>query len=212
MAAFPPRTEREKAMCLVVLVGVIVAVYYFMYPYAQTAERLAQVQTHVDSLDAMNQRAKAELAKGSVSELRAQAARFQANLAIMRQLVPTGNEVPALLEQVSTAARRVGLDLATVDPQPVVEGENYDTYRYTISLVGSYHELAEFLTNVGSLTRIVLPVSMSLAAPTNASVVKAHQKPNASVIEARFQLQTFVTHKPSSADELGPSNKGGAKT
>ena len=71
-----------------------------------------------------NQRAKAELAKGNVEQLRAEAAKLQENLEVMRQLVPTSNEVPALLEQVSTAARRVGLDLATVKPQPVIEGDS----------------------------------------------------------------------------------------
>ena len=42
---------------------------------------------------------------------------------VMRRLVPTGNEVPALLEQVSNAARRAGLDISSVEPQPVIAGE-----------------------------------------------------------------------------------------
>jgi len=38
----------------------------------------------------------------------------------MRSLVPAGNEVPALLEQVSTAARRVGLEINYIEPEPVI--------------------------------------------------------------------------------------------
>ena len=79
--------------------------------------------TRVDTLEARNRVAKAEMAKGSADRLKAEAEQFQRDLEIMRQLVPTGNEVPALLEQVSTAARRVGLDLSNVEPQPVIEGE-----------------------------------------------------------------------------------------
>ena len=210
--ALGPKGQREQLLLFIsILAGASVFLYWY-FAYSPRAIDIAQKQERVEALVTLNQKAKSEMAKGDPAALRRQLAEYQQNLALIRTLIPAGNEVPALLEQVSTAARRVGLDLATVEPQPVLEGENYDTYRYTISLVGSYHELATFLTNVGSLTRIVLPVNVTLLTPTNASVVKAHQKPNASVIEARLQLQTFVTHKPSSAEELGPSNKGGAKT
>ena len=210
--ALGPKGQREQLLFLVtILAGASVFLYWY-FAYSPRAADLAQKQERVEALVTLNQKAKSEMAKGDPAALRRQIAEYQQNLKLVRTLIPAGNEVPALLEQVSTAARRVGLDLATVDPQPVIEGENYDTYRYTISLVGSYHDLAIFLTNVGSLTRIVLPLNLSLQTPTNASVIKAHEKPNASVIEARFQLQTFVTHKPSSADEPGPSKKGGATT
>jgi type IV pilus assembly protein PilO len=210
--ALGPKGQREQLLFLVSILASASVFLYWYFAYSPRATDLAQTQERVEALVTLNQKAKAEMAKGDPAALRRQLAQYQQNLTLIRTLIPAGNEVPALLEQVSTAARRAGLDLSTVDPQPVIEGQNYDTYRYTISLVGSYHELAEFLTNVGSLTRIVLPVNLTLQAPTNASVVKAHQKPKASVLEARFQLQTFVTHKPSSADELGPSKKGGAKT
>src|SRR5688572_4741579 len=86
----------------------------------------------------------------------------QAELAVMRQLVPTSNEVPALLDQVSTAARRAGLELGAVEPEPVIVGDQFDTYRYRMALFGTYHEVAEFLTNVGSLGRIIAPINLQL--------------------------------------------------
>jgi type IV pilus assembly protein PilO len=153
-----------------------------------------------------------EVAKGNVNEIRRELAEYQQNLMLIRSLVPTGNEVPSLLEQISTAARRVGLDVATVDPQPVVEGENYDTYRYTMSVVGGYHELAEFLANVGNLTRIVLPVNVALALPNNAATVQAHKKEGEAAIEARFQLQTFVTKAPSADPSFDAPRKSGVKS
>jgi len=113
----------------------------------------------------------------------------------MRQLVPTSNEVPALLEQVSTAARRVGLDLATVKPQPVIEGDQFDTHRFQIAVIGDYHALGEFLTNVGSLTRIVAPVNLALGPLGGGAALdqrKKAQKNNSSVLDSRFEIQTYV--------------------
>jgi type IV pilus assembly protein PilO len=193
--ALLPKNQRDQVMVLLVIVAVALVGLYYAYVYSPKSDVLTELQTHVDSLDVSNQRAKAELAKGNVEELRAEAAKFQASLEVMRQLVPTSNEVPALLEQVSTAARRVGLDLATVKPQPVVEGEQFDTYRYQVAVIGDYHALGEFLANVGSLTRIVAPVNLALTPLANGAAVdqrKKAQKYNNSVLDSRFELQTYV--------------------
>jgi len=107
--------------------------------------------------------------------------------------VPTGNELPALLEQVSTAARREGLDISGVEPQPVVEGDTFDTYRYKLTITGGYHALAEFLTNVGSLTRIVAPVNLTLSLSTNQNSNAVRLAPTGTAaIESKFDIQTYV--------------------
>jgi len=193
--ALLPKNQRDQVMVLLIIVAVALIGLYYAYVYSPKADVLTGLQSHVDSLDMNNQRAKAELAKGNVEELRVEAAKLQASLEVMRQLVPTSNEVPALLEQVSTAARRVGLDLATVKPQPVIEGEVFDTYRYQLAVIGDYHALGEFLTNVGSLTRIVAPVNLALAPLTNGAALdqrKKAQKNNNSVLDSRFEIQTYV--------------------
>ena len=191
--ALLPKNQRDQAMVLIVVVAVALIGLYYMYVWSPKADVLTQLQVRVDSLDANNQRAKSELAKGNVEQLRTEAAALAKNLDVMRQLVPTSNEVPALLEQVSTAARRVGLDLASVQPEPVIEGDQFDTYRYKVAVIGSYHALGEFLANVGSLTRIVAPVNVTLAPHSNpAAVEQRSKKKNQSVLDSRFEIQTYV--------------------
>ena len=206
-----PKSQRDQAMVLLVIVAVALIGLYYAYVFSPKADVLAGLQAHVDSLDVNNQRAKAELAKGNVDQLRAEAVKLQENLEVMRQLVPTSNEVPALLEQVSTAARRVGLDLATVKPQPVVEGEQFDTYRYQVAVIGDYHALGEFLANVGSLTRIVAPVNLALSPLGNGAAVdqrKKARKNNNSVLDSRFELQTYVAKTAAPR----PAPAGGSKS
>ena len=209
--ALLPKNQRDQVMVLLVIVAVALIGLYYVYVYSPKAEVLTDLQAHVDSLDMSNQRAKAELAKGNVEQLRAEAAKLQANLEVMRQLVPTSNEVPALLEQVSTAARRVGLDLATVKPQPVIEGDQFDTYRYQVAVIGDYHSLGEFLANVGSLTRIVAPTNLALSNLGNGAAVEQRKKAlknNNSVLDSRFELQTYVTKTAAPR----PAPAGGSKS
>lgn len=188
-----PKGQREQSFVLVGIVALAAVALYWYFSYSPRNAELGAKDKHLAQLAASNQKAKAELAKGDLNALRAQLADYQQNLQLVRTLVPAGNEVPSLLEQVSTAARRVGLDIASVDPQPVQPGANYDTYKYGISVIGGYHDLAQFFTNVGSMTRIVLPVNVSLDESTNSNANKLHARPNTAVIEARFQIQTFVT-------------------
>jgi type IV pilus assembly protein PilO len=129
MASLTPKSQRDKLMLVVVLMSMVMMVVYWQFVYQPKTAEMALAAKHVQMLQSSNQRAKAELAKGSVNDLRAQALRYQQNLQLMRQLVPTSNEVPALLEQVSTAARRVDLDINTVTPEPVVEGEQFEIGR-----------------------------------------------------------------------------------
>lgn len=188
-----PKGQREQLLLLVCLVSVGAIFAYWFYLYQPRAAAFAETQGNIDRLVQVNQRAKAELAKGNVNDLKRQLAEYQQNLELVRTLVPQGNEVPALLEQVSTSARRVGLDISSVDPQPVIQGEQYDTYRYNVAVVGGYHELGTFLANVGNLTRIVLPVNLTLSVPANAKIKKPSTR--SAIVQATVQLQTYVARK-----------------
>ena len=197
-----PKSNREYAMLFLAVVFLAMIGVYWQMVYSPEQAQQAAVNNHIQSLKTSNQRAQAELAKGSVNDLRAQALRYQQNLQLMRQLVPTTNEVPALLEQVSTAARRVNLELDGVQPQPVVTGESFDTYRYDITITGDYHALAEFLTNVGSLTRIVAPVNLQLTPITGGSTHGFVASMNRPALTSKFQIQTYVAK--TGGDETGP--------
>lgn len=191
--AFPPKSQREQVMLLVGMVALGLVAAYWNFVYKPKAAELVVLQERVDTLESRNARAKVEMASGSVDQLRAEAEALAKDLEVMRTLVPTGNEVPALLEQVSTAARRVGLDLATVQPKPVIEGEQFDTYSYNISVTGGYHAVARFLSNVGSLTRIVAPMNLSLAAATNPKATAVQRRPEgASALDTKLEIQTYV--------------------
>ena len=197
--AFPPKSQREQAMLLVSIVALALVGLYWTYVYSPKGTEIVTMTERVDTLESRNQRARAELKTGNVEALKAEAARHARDLEVMRQLVPTGNEVPALLEQVSTAARRVGLDLATVQPEPVIEGDQFDTYRYKITVTGGYHNVAEFLTNVGSRTRIIAPVNLALT-PATSSVSGARSRPmGGSALDTKFEIQTYVAKTSASA-------------
>ncbi len=200
MALGSSLSKRDQIFISISVVAITLAGAYGYFLYMPKRDEIAVIEDHVAALDKKNEQAKTDLANGSVAKLKAQSAEYEASLAVLRQLVPTTNEVPALLENVSTAARRVGLDLASVEPMPVLTGEQFDTYRYKVSVKGGYHALAGFLTNVGSLNRIVAPVALDVHEGTPADKKKARPKEGESTLDTNFQIQTYIAHTPASSN------------
>ncbi len=191
--AIGPTNQRDQAKFLIGFAAIALAVLYWMYPYSARNEQLVVDEARVVSLEEANQHASREFAKGSIETLRTQAAENRSALTVMRRLVPTGNEVPALLEEVSTAARRAGLDVGGVVPEQVIPGDRFDTYRYTITILGGYHQFGEFLANVGSLPRIVAPVNFSIASSSSGTYRSTKVKTsNAAALTSTITLQTYV--------------------
>ena len=212
--ALLPSSGRDKKMLVYGLLPIALAAAYWYLLWSPQNIVLGEVQAHVDSLAVINQSAKAELAQGKTAQLKAEAEQYAQDLEVMRRLVPTGNEVPALLEQVSTAARRVGLDIADVQPLPQLTGDQYDAYKYRMSVRGDFHQIGDFLTNVGSLQRIVTPINLLL----NPSQMDARSRKlgRSQPIEARFEIQTYVARtaeptKPGRAPLAPEASKPGER-
>jgi type IV pilus assembly protein PilO len=192
MAIGANMTRREQQLAGIVVGALLLAVAYWYFLYLPRGKELDAIAVHVDSLDKSNQRAQASINQGAVQRLTRQAKEYEVDLKVLRQLVPRSNEVPALLEDMSTAARRVGLDLSAVEPAPVVNGDQFDTYRYKLAVVGGYHAIGEFLSNVGSLNRIVAPVTMQMTPHALGDKTKAKPKKGESLIDTQFLVQTYV--------------------
>lgn len=184
-----PTNQRDQLMLFVGILGILIAGAYWYLMFEPKSVELAEMTTRLERLDATNQRAKALLARGTVEELRAESELLKGNLDLMRTLIPASNEVPALLDQIVGAARRTGLQQQSFVPGARVEGEVFDTYRYRMAFSGSYHQIGELLTAIGSLRRVIAPVNLNLAVSTAAD---AQTTPNQQLLNATFDIQTYV--------------------
>jgi len=208
--ALLPQNQRDQIMVVVCIAALGLAAAYYMYLWSPKNQELSTLSARIDTLTVQNDNARREVARGTAGKLKAEADEFGRMLVTMRQLVPVANEVPTLLEQISTAARRTGLDIADVTPLGVITGDVFDTYRYRMGVTGSFHRIARFLDNIGSLTRIVAPMNLSLL-PTTRDMRAQRIRPGESLLDASFEIQTYVakTAAPSAmGSPAGTATKG----
>jgi type IV pilus assembly protein PilO len=159
---------------------------------AAREERIVAMRDTIAQLQAATDSAKRELARGSVDDLRRRLETYRGSLSLLRRLVPERNEVPNLLDDISSRSRIRGVTLATVVPLPVEAGPvPFDTYKYNMSVIGRYDQIGQFLADVASLQRIIVPYDLSLD-QANANAAKALGDTTGSLLEAKFQVRTFV--------------------
>ena len=187
-----PTNQRDQAMLAVAIFAIAGAALYWNYVYTPKNDALELSRQHIERLDASNQRAKAIMARGSVQQLQDEAKRLQSNLDLMRTLIPTGNEVPALLDQILGAARRVGLEFSNFAPAATVQGESFDTYRFQMSMQGNYLQIGELLSAIGSLRRVIVPANVNLQVSNMASARGATTRVDERILTATFDIQTYV--------------------
>jgi type IV pilus assembly protein PilO len=154
--------------------------------------RVVAIQDTIAKLEAETAKAKKELATGTVEDLRKKLETYRSSLALLRRLVPDRNEVPNLLDDISTRSKIRGVTLSQVVPQPVESGPApFDTYRYTLSVIGRYDQIGEWLADVASLQRIIVPQNVSLGV-ANQQAAKALGDTSGALLEAKLQIRTFV--------------------
>lgn len=155
-------------------------------------ERVTAMRDTIGQLNAATDSAKRELARGTVEDLRKRLETYRGSLALLRRLVPERNEVPNLLDDISSRGKIRGVTLSQVVPLPVEPGPApFDTYKYNMSVIGRYDQIGQFLADVASLQRIIVPYDLVLD-QANMSSAKALGDTTGSLLEAKFQVRTFV--------------------
>lgn len=151
----------------------------------ETQDSLARLQAETDSVKAL-------VASGRVEELRLRVESYRNSLELLRRFVPEQTEVPDLIDAINTRAKVRGVRMAAFTPDPVMPGPApYDTYGYTLAVIGRYDQVGQFLTDIASLRRIIVPQDVQLAAaPASAGQVLGDT--TRALLEARFNIRTFV--------------------
>jgi type IV pilus assembly protein PilO len=193
-------TQKSTPVLVILLAGITGYIAYTgavidaagMSGLAARQERVVAMQDTIAQLQAATDSAKRELARGSVEDLRRKMETYRGSLALLRRLVPERNEVPNLLDDISSRSRIRGVTLSTVVPLPVEAGPvPFDTYKYNMSVIGKYDQIGQFLADVASLQRIIVPYDLTLD-QANANAAKALGDTSGSLLEAKFQVRTYV--------------------
>ncbi len=145
-----PAAVRALA-CLIVLV-VVLALGYFMHltGLQDSLERTRQEEATLKEQFTVKVRQAANLEEYK-EQMQLMEASFEA---LLRQL-PSDTEVPGLLEDITSAGLNSGLEFEEIKLLPEVTQPFYIELPIQVKVLGSYHDLATFVSAVAGMPRIV---------------------------------------------------------
>jgi len=120
--------------------------------------------------------------KGMVVNLpayKAQMVEIEELLAAMLQKLPDSTEVPSLLVDITEAGSRRGLEFSVFDPQAQKLEAFYTSLPIRVEGRGSYHQIANFVSDLAGMSRIVTVGDLTLVGEEDGEV------------KASLMLQTY---------------------
>jgi type IV pilus assembly protein PilO len=203
MALGLPTDQRGQILALLILVALAGGYFFWAKKHAPDAQQIRASNEQADSLERVVAAAKADLASGSIEDLRRRVEDYQGSLELMRRLVPERNEVPTLIDDISTKAKVRGVTVGRIQPMPPEPGSPFDTYRYRLEVYGHYDQLGEYLADIASLPRVVVPEDVVLT-PATPATQKLLADTLGALLVAEFSIRTFVK-------SANPPPAGGAR-
>ena len=186
-----PTDQRGQIMALLVLVALAGGYFFWTKVHKPQSQQIAAAHHEADSLEAIVEAAKRDLASGSIEDLRRRVEEYRGSLEVMRRLVPERNEVPTLIDDISTKAKVRGVTLGKIQPLTPEPGAPFDTYRYKLEVYGHYDQIGEYLADIASLPRIIVPQDVTLS-PASPQAQKLLQDTLGALLLAEFTIRTFV--------------------
>jgi type IV pilus assembly protein PilO len=188
MALIPDDPKQRNAL----LLGLVtVALFYVFWAYWYTPKQteIEADQARLERLDQNNRLAQITVARGG-TELEQRLTEYERHVNRLERLIPQDEEVAALLNQISAAARQTGVSDPGMQPEPDEVGDFYKKESYEISVIGEYHDIGRFLTRVASLPRIITPVDLEITPFTgDANLLD----PDLDMpLQARLRIQTYI--------------------
>jgi type IV pilus assembly protein PilO len=142
-----------KMAACVVLIAVLIGATWYMKVSTQR-EELAGLEAKEKTLRAEFEDKQGRAA--NLEPLKQQLAQMELMLQQMLRQLPSKNEMPDLIVDVSQTALATGISNELFQPGPETAKEFYAEKPISLRMVGTYHQFGAFVSGVASLPRVVI--------------------------------------------------------
>lgn len=141
----------QLLLCLMLLGVTFFAMHWYLAGPAR--QELQQIQSQEAQLIRDYRGKAAQVA--NLEMMREQMGILEERMDTLREMLPTGAEVPSLLDSISEAAIDHQLSIDFLRLRSQVEEEHYTERPFDIQVRGDYHRISAFVADVASMPRIV---------------------------------------------------------
>jgi type IV pilus assembly protein PilO len=180
-----------KAFVVVLVITAVGALGYWL----DTSELLSDLEAvRTTELKLRNEFSQKQSVMANIDAYRAQLQDLQGLLNTMLRQLPTGTEMPDLLEDISNTGKVNGLTFELFKPEVEQPRDFYAAKPISIRARGTYHQFAAFVSSIAALSRIVTLENATIIAPRddpNRRIVSQDDGDADDVLRVEAILQTY---------------------
>jgi Tfp pilus assembly protein PilO len=184
MALFGLNVEEKPwyyALGVGLFVGVLMAGAVHWFWFKPLGEEIKAKKAELEGLNV--EIAKGRAAERKLSQFREEVKRLELELSKLLQILPSKRNTEELIKRIETLTRQGDFTLKTFKPGDFVQKDFYAEWPISVSLEGTYHNLALFFDRMSRFSRIVNVEDLKILAAENL--------PGKS-IAASFIAKTFI--------------------
>jgi len=144
-------------LIVAVLLAAVLYFYFFAtflpFGFRAQAARYSELRQQYNELT--SDLSKARQMVNDLPRLKREYDELHASWLLAKELLPEEKEVAALLSKVTIAGQQAGVKFTLFKPNPAVDRGYYVEHPVEVSVVGGFHEIASFLSEIANLSRIV---------------------------------------------------------
>lgn len=189
-----------KLVFLVLIVGLLGAVYYFPLHMPLVGD-IEDAEDQYDTLQKDLQAAKDK--QQEYLRLTQELANRESIDRRNKRVLPEDAEIAAFLQDINRLAELSGLQIDLVEPRPEEREQLYVRIPVTLQLSGRYHQLMKFFYNVSNLERAVSMEDITLGEP--------RREGEDVILDVDVMATTFRRPTEADAPAPGEDQQGGGK-
>jgi type IV pilus assembly protein PilO len=186
MALLPTNSSSQKKL-LIGLVPLLGLLAYHQLAHGKKVTEVEVMEDRLEQLTVTNNAAKFLAAQGG-PELERKLAIYEQHMRQLEELIPKREEVAELLYAVTLRSQSAGVDLTKMSPEAQDPSPFYTRQIYEMGVRGTYHDVGLFLSEIGSLSRIVTPTQLRITVPPQPETNRRGEP----LIDASFRIVTYV--------------------
>jgi type IV pilus assembly protein PilO len=185
----------KAAACLALILLIVGLAWYFL-----VADRRTELEQLVIKEGTLKSEFEDKQGRAANLEpLKQQLAQMELMLQQMLRQLPSKNEMPDLIVDVSQTALATGISNELFQPGAETQKEFYAEKPISLRMVGSYHQFGAFVSGVASLPRVVIMTMHNISLTPRAG------KPGSLVLQG-----TIRTYRYLDEDEIAAAASGAA--
>ena len=187
MAWYNPSDPKQRNSLLMGAVFLLALYPFNAFWYSDQTDAVDALTARLETLETQNRRASVTAARGG-GDLEELMALYERHVSKLEELIPAAEEVPALVDDLMERSRLTSVSVDAFNPEPSQTGAFYTKTSYQMTVVGEYHSVGRFLTEIASLSRIVTSVEVDVSLHPQPTVFPEFDSP----VVANFRIETYV--------------------